>query len=934
MRVVHGHQTTSVSDSALQASEIQYRRLFEAAKDGILMLDAESGAITAANPFLLELLGYEAPEVLGKKLWEISPFEDETKSKILFKVLQATDYVRYDDVPLETRRGRLIDVEFVSNIYVSDGRRVIQCNIRDITERRAAERARQASDERYHALFNYAPDGIVIADGDGRYIDANASLCRMLGYAREELVGLSASDIVGAHEQEHIAPALRAISDTSPYHREWEFRRKDGSIVCADVMATTMPDGNLLAMIRDLTARKAAERAVALAEERMRFALESAQIGIWDLDSASGVLQWSTVLEEQYGFAHGTFPGTFDAFIERVHPDDRGAVLAAINDAARRGSDFVVSHRVIRPDGTIRSLSGAGRIISDAAGNPIRALGISQDVTDRNTLQAQFHQAQKMEAIGRLAGGVAHDFNNLLTVMLGCCEMLLEGHKQTGEDRRDIEQIQQAGLRAAELTGQLLAFSRKQIIEPRVLDLAAILVELRPLLARLIREDVRVVIGHPVELGPIRADRGQVEQIILNLAVNAQDAMPDGGTLTINAADVGAEVAITVTDTGTGMTEEVRQRLFEPFFTTKPSGRGTGQGLATVHGIVAQAGGRVSVTTQLGCGSTFEIYFPRAASTEVTPEHPPEPATSVTGTEVVLVVEDAAGLRHLTKRLLTRLGYTVLVAGDAVEALRLFDENPAIALILTDVVMPGLSGPGLIKQIGERRTGVKVVYMSGYTDEAIVQHGVLQPGIAFVHKPFTISALGRKIREVLDAPVSADLITYQIDSVDRITAIGDTWDAFIDANDGSTHAAETVGHSLWDFVSHDTTRHVYRDLIARVRSGRRVAFSYRCDSPTLRRFMRMTMSPGTDGTVTFDSQVIRTEPRDAPAVTISPDIRTGDLLRVCGWCKRVAVAANEWAEVEVAVERLGILAGQPPVGVTHGMCPACFARVMEEVDVA
>jgi two-component system cell cycle sensor histidine kinase/response regulator CckA len=751
---------------ALLKSEIQFRRLFEAAKDGILMLDAETGEITAANPFLTELLGYQTVDVLGKKLWEISPFKDATKSKILFKVLQSEEYIRYDDLPLQTRHGRLIDVEFVSNIYVSDGRRVIQCNIRDITARRAAERLRQASDERYRTLFNYAPDGIVIASRDGRYLDVNTSGCRMLGYSHDELVGLHAAALVASGEVEHVAAALREIEATSTYHGEWLFQRKDGTIFCADVRATATPDGNLLAMMRDLTARKEAERAIVIAEERMRFALDSAQIGIWDLDASTGVLQWSGVLEDQYGLARGTFGGTMDAFIEGVHPDDRAALLTVINNARRTGGDFTTHHRVLRPDGSVRTLSGAGRFINGEAGEPTRAIGISQDVTDRESLQAQFFQAQKMDAIGRLAGGVAHDFNNLLTIMLGCCEMLLDGDRQVAEDRHDIEQIQKSGLRAAALTGQLLALSRKQIIEPKILDVAAVLADMRPMLARLIREDVLVVFDvHPV-IAPIKADRGQLEQVILNLAVNAQDAMAGGGTLIIGANDVeldeyysaahfdaapGPHVVITVTDSGVGMSEDVLVRLYEPFFTTKDTGKGTGLGLATVHGIVAQAAGSVRVFSEPGRGSRFEVYFPQATPADGHVELPLPAAGSLRGTELLLVVEDADGLRELTKRLLERWGYSVVVAAHAADALQVFEANPLIALVLTDVVMPGLSGPDLARHLVERRPGLKVIYMSGYTDDAIVQVGV-QPETAFLHKPFTANALGRKIREVLDQP--------------------------------------------------------------------------------------------------------------------------------------------------------------------------------------
>jgi len=939
------------SDATIRASETQYRRLFEAAKDGILMLDAESGEITAVNPFLTELLGYDAAEILGKKLWEIGPFEHTGESKILFKELQKKDYIRYDDILLETRTGRLIDVEFVSNIYISGDQRVIQCNIRDITERRTAERARQASDERYHTLFNHAPDGIVIADRAGCYVDANASICCMLGYSHDELVGLSAVDVLLASEIDHVTPALAAINASSAYHREWQFRRKDGSTFSADVMATAMPDGNVLAMIRDLTTRKEAEQAVIVAEERMRFALESAHIGIWDLDYATGVLQWSAMMEEQYGLAPGTFGGTVEAFVERIHPDDRASVLETISDATATGKDCTVRYRTIRPDGSVRSLCGVGRIITDEAGQPTRALGISQDVTDHNMLQAQFHQAQKMDAIGRLAGGVAHDFNNLLTVMLGFCEMLLESPGRTGRDRTDIEQIQKAAMRAAGLTRQLLTFSRKEITEPRILDVAAILTDMQPMLRRLIREDVRIVFGLRPDLAPIKTDRGQLEQVIVNLAVNAQDAMTNGGILTIEVDNVdnvdidehdaarhfkptpGPYVAITVSDSGTGMTAAIRERLFEPFFTTKPRGQGTGLGLATVHGIVAHSGGSVSVYSEPGRGTSFKVFFPRAAGATTVVEMPASPGTSVGGTETVLVVEDAEALRELTKRLLEKLGYTVVVAANAAEAIGRFDENPGIALILTDVVMPGQSGPVLAGRLTDRRPGLKVIYMSGYTDEAIAQHDVLMPGIAFLNRPFTPHGLARKLREVLDQPLPSNLVSYQIDGRDRIETVSASWEPFATSNGGASAATEVVGHSLWDFVVDDTTRHVYRDLLDRVRSGRTVSFEYRCDSPALRRFMRMTMTPGSDGAVTFDSLTVRTEPRPEVPLLTRSDTAPGDLLRVCGWCKRVAVG-DAWLEVEQAVNELGLLAGPPPAGITHGMCPACFSRVMAEADAA
>jgi len=375
-------------DQTLRASEIRYRRLFEAARDGILILDAVTGEITAVNPSLADLLGYSAHTILGKKLWELGPFQDIRKGRIKFQELQSQQYIRYDDLPLETSDGRAIDVEFVSNRYLSDEEQVIQCNIRDVTERKRVEKAHQTSDDRYATLFAYAPDGILIADRESRYLDANPSMCRMLGYSRDELIGLHASDIVAPAETPHIAPALAQIAERSEYHREWQFRRKDGSMFLAEVIATAMPDGNLLAMIRDVTDRNQSDTVLRRTEERMRFALESAHIGIWDMDYVSGVLQWSNVLEEQYGVASGTFDGTFDTFSERIHPDDRAAVLNTIGDSMKTGSDFAVLHRTIRPDGTVRWLSGAGRTLLDDRGQPLRTVGISQDITELRVLEA------------------------------------------------------------------------------------------------------------------------------------------------------------------------------------------------------------------------------------------------------------------------------------------------------------------------------------------------------------------------------------------------------------------------------------------------------------------------------------------------------------------------------------------------------------------
>ena len=384
-----------------------------------------------------------------------------------------------------------------------------------------------------------------------------------------------------------------------------------------------------------------------------------------------------------------------------------------------------------------------------------------------NAATSQLLQAQKMEAIGQLAGGVAHDFNNLLTVILGYCELILHGVGPNDPLREDLEEIHKAGTNAVALTRQLLAFSRKQIIEPRVLDLNAVIVETTRMLQRLVGENIEVEIHLAPGLGRVRADPGQVNQVLVNLVVNARDAMPDGGKVTIETdnahldqsyADMhvsvipGPYVALAVSDTGTGITPEVQARLFEPFFTTKEQGKGTGLGLASVYGIVKQNEGNIWLYSEIGHGTTFKIFLPRvAADADALPAAGPLKTAALTGT--ILVVEDNDGLRALTSKILRGHGYLVLAANNATEALRICGAHPGpIALLLTDVVMPGLSGPSLAAQLTADRGETRVLYMSGYASDAIVRHGVLDGSVAFLPKPFSADALARKVQEVLAEP--------------------------------------------------------------------------------------------------------------------------------------------------------------------------------------
>jgi two-component system, cell cycle sensor histidine kinase and response regulator CckA len=641
----------------------------------------------------------------------------------------------------------------------------------EILERQQAESALRYERDRAQRYLEMAEVILLKLDLDGRITLVNRYACAVLGWTADELLGRDWA--------ETCLPAR--IRD--------EFRKKFHNLVAGDLSIVENAiltrsgeerlvewrhrplrddEGRVIGTFSsgvDITERNRATEALRTAEERMRFALQNANVGIWDMDSTTGVIRWSEILESQYGLQPGTFGGTFEAFIECIHPDDRESMIEAARKAMKSGADFWIQNRSIWPDGTVRWLSNAGRFHLGEHGEPVRGVGISLDVTERRTLEEQYQQAQKMEAIGRLAGGVAHDFNNLLTAILGYCELLLADLDRDDPRQADIAEIQKAGASAAGLTRQLLAFSRKEIIEPTLLDLNMVVADMRAMLERLIGEDVKVVLGRRPEPARVRADRGQAEQIVMNLAVNARDAMPRGGTLTIETANVeldehyakthlsvkpGPYVVLTMTDTGTGMTPQVQARLFEPFFTTKEVGKGTGLGLATVHGIVTRSGGSVNAYSEVGRGTAFKVYFPRADAAEMVVEAPPPVARPRAGAQTVLVVEDAEGLRELARRLLQRQGYTVLVAANADEALRLFERHASIDVVLTDVVMPGASGPELTMRLVERRPALKVIYMSGYTEEAIAQHGVLNPGIAFLQKPFTSATLGRKIREVLD----------------------------------------------------------------------------------------------------------------------------------------------------------------------------------------
>lgn len=454
-----------------------------------------------------------------------------------------------------------------------------------------------------------------------------------------------------------------------------------------------------------------------------------------------------------------------DWWFQNVHPEEAERVWTEIQSGLSARDQHTSEYRFRRRDGTYRWVRGELRMLRNANGDPQEVVGSWSDITDQKQLEEQFHQAQKMEAIGQLAGGVAHDFNNLLTVISGYSAIVLSD-LGAGDPMRDcIQAISDAGARAANLTRQLLAFSRKAVLEPKVLELNEVVRETEKLLRRLIGEDVQLSVVLDSTISRVKVDRGQLGQVLMNLAVNARDSMPTGGKLTVEtrAADLDQEYArlhadvqpgryvlLSITDTGSGMSAEVKARIFEPFFTTKGIGKGTGLGLAVVLGIVKQSGGHLSVYSEPGIGTTFKVYLP-AVEEKVSAPQAAEVGNGGRGSETVLLVEDEEGVRGLAALILKTNGYKVLVAANGKDALRLVEKHPAaIELLVTDVVMPIMGGPALAEALRPRFPKLQVLYTSGYTDDAVVRHGLLQEQVAFLQKPYTPAALVRKVRQLLD----------------------------------------------------------------------------------------------------------------------------------------------------------------------------------------
>jgi PAS domain S-box-containing protein len=629
--------------------------------------------------------------------------------------------------------------------------------------------AQTANTARRNALaMDFAINGMAILDAAGSYIYANPAYARMMGYANPEaLIGKPWREISNPQD---VTPIEADIRNALKQHGKWfgplTAYHEDGAVVPLEMAIASLPDGGTICVSRDVSERRKAERERKETEVKYRMLVEqvAAVSYIAELGVHGEWLYVSPQVEQILGYTQAEWLADSVNWTQHVPVEDHPLVEAAEN-ASARGEAFRAEYRIICKDGHTIWVSDNAVTVRGSDAHPVME-GLIVDITERKQLETRLQQSSKMEAVGRLAGGIAHDFNNLLTIIKGYTELALNRVDTQLELRSDIERIENASERAAMLVRQLLAFSRKQVLQPKTLDLNSIVLNLDKLLRRLMDEHIEMITHVDENLGAVKADPAQVEQVVMNLVVNARDAMPKGGRLTVETSNVeldsaftsdhtsvrpGRYVMLAISDTGTGMDADTVAHIFEPFYTTKESSRGTGLGLSTVYGIVKQSGGYIWVYSEPGQGSTFKVYLPRVDEAVPDESKKQRDLSNRRGTETILLVEDEEAVRELTRIVLAAQGYNVVMAEIPAEAERICETHSGeIHLLLTDVMMPGISGRELASRVSALRPNIRVLFMSGYTDNVIAQGGMLEEGIAFLQKPFTPAALVRKVRDVLN----------------------------------------------------------------------------------------------------------------------------------------------------------------------------------------
>jgi PAS domain S-box-containing protein len=764
------------AEEALKESEEKYRLLVENANEAIFVI--QDGMLRFFNIKNIELIGYSKEELTSTPF--INFVHPDDREVVLGRYLKR---IRSEEPPgvnvfrVIDKAGNIKWAEVNSVLISWEGRPATLNFLNDITERKQAEEALRESEERYRTILDNIEDGYFEVDIAGSFTFFNDSLCRILGYSRDETMGMNNKQYMDKENAKKVYQTFNQVYTTGEPHIsfDWEIIQKDGTKRFIESSVSPIRNSKseqigFRGVVRDVRDRKQAEEALRKSEQRFRELYDNAPVGYFEYDSQGRITSVNRTELEMLGYTLDEMIGQpVWKFIEEGIA--RQQILAKLAGTMPPARGLERTYR--RKDGTTFPGIVEDRFILDSEGKTKGIRATIQDITERKwaeeektTLQEQLRQSQKIEAIGRLAGGIAHDFNNLLTVIKGYSQLSLTELKEDVPLRGNIEEIKRASDKAADLTRQLLAFSRRQILETRVLDLNTVLRDMDKMLRRLIGEDVELVTVLADDLGRVKTDPGWVEQIIMNLAVNARDAMPSVGKLTIETANVeldgayarnhiavtpGRYVMLSMSDTGVGMTPEVKQQVFEPFFTTREKGKGTGLGLSTVYGIVKQSGGNIWVYSEPGKGTTFKIYLPRVdepleeLKEKVVKEELPH------GSETILLVEDEEVVRKLAVRILKRQGYTVLEGSHGNEAIDVCKQHKGpVHLLLTDVVMPGMSGRELAERFKPLYPKMKVLYMSGYTDIAITHHCVLEEGINYIQKPFNVDGFARKVREVLD----------------------------------------------------------------------------------------------------------------------------------------------------------------------------------------
>lgn len=743
-----------------------FRTLIDHTNDFIEIVDPKTGRFLDVNESACLAHGYTRSEFLALTLPEIDPL----LPKIAWEELQAQ--MRQTNLNISERLhrrkdGTLFPVEVTSN-YIFLDREYMVAVARDITMRKQADAALKESEERYRILYEDNPTMYFTLDAAGIVLSVNRFGAEHLGYTVAELTGHS---VLNVFYEEDKAAAQQFVQQCIVHPGQvfhWSLRklRKDGTLLWVEETARTVQGVNgapvVLIVCEDITERKRTEQALSESHNLLNAIIE----GTTDMTFAKD-------REGRYLMINSTGARLLGKSVaEIIGQDDRTLFSPEVSAELSEKDQIVLTtgesqtYEETTTGGLVRTFLTTKAVYRDSNGNINGIVGISRDITELKRLEEQFRQSQKMEAVGRLAGGVAHDFNNLLTVINGYSQLVFNRLPADDPNRLRLAEIQKAGERAANLTRQLLAFSRKQMLQPRVVNLNTLLTELLKLLQRLIGEDIELALAPADDLGWTKIDPGQFEQAIINLAVNARDAMPQGGQLTITTQNTeldaayaerypevqaGAYVCVTVSDTGLGMAEVTKARIFEPFFTTKDVGKGTGLGLAMVYGFVKQSGGHVDVFSEMGSGTTFNVYLPRTEETGAVVKPTLDLRDIPKGTETILLVEDEEAVRNLIRSVLQAGGYTILEAHDGQQALDLIEQHRGpLHLLITDLVMPRLSGRQVADHLVVLRPNARVLFMSGYTEEAVTRHKIRELNVAFFQKPFDPISLAHKVRELLD----------------------------------------------------------------------------------------------------------------------------------------------------------------------------------------